>query len=682
MTGTAPFPRLVGRDRELALIGGVLDRAIAGDPAAALLTGEPGVGKTVLCRTAVARSAEQLDQLDVTCLPLRSLPTGLAPLRTAVRAFPVRRDLARACLAQMDDGDPIRAVDEWVDGTVAEGPLMIFVDDLQWADASLRDVILYLLAGPRERRLAVLVTARMSGLPEGHPWYGWLADAIRLPHVNHLELGPLDRAGTEAQVADLLGSHAHQSLIDDVFGAGRGNPYFTSLLMTGVQPSDRHLPHQRPADLAAAVTGAWHRCSATARTVACLLAVGGQPEQVQTLRELAEGVGLAVDVAGSLAEAHTAGLVESLVDGRHWFRHPLQAEVLERSVPDADRRCWQAAYARRGEEQAEAGWTTETAATQSMHHDEAGSAAAAYRWALRAWELGRGRRGTQGLRTVLRRAIALRPQVPDATEGLDELWERLRLLAADAGAFDEELEALEALIMLTDEARQPLSLSALLVRRMLVRVTAAVEFYSLPDARRAVELASVDQSSWQYALALAELAHVRFWEGDVQVAVAREALEVARAAGEPTALSFALTALTMVELEGDSPEAASRLAAEAVDRAAAARDWWAYVHAVNWENNARPEPLGQESAAHLRSRRKQLAELGGPDPYLIQLAAEEADLYLQLGDWRRCEELLRETVVSDPGPVADIRSRMVAAGLPPIRAERATLRLTSNARRS
>ena len=551
-----------------------------------------------------------------------------------------------------------------MDGTIAERPLVIFVDDLQWADASLRDVILYLLAGPRDRRLAVLVTARTAGLPDGHPWYGWLADAVRLPHVDHLELGPLDRAGTEAQVADLLGSHAHQSLIDDVFGAGMGNPYFTSLLTRSVQPSDRHLSHQRPADLTAAVASVWHRCSGPTRTVACLLAVGGEPEQGQTLRDLAGDLGLAVDVAGSLAEAHDAGLVERLVDGRYWFRHPIQAEVLERSVPDADRRCWQAAYARHGEEQALAVWTTETAAAQAMHHDGAGSAVAAYRWALRAWELGRGRRGTQALRTVLRRAIALRPQVPEASEGLDELWERLRSLAADAGAFAQELEALEALITLTDEARQPLSLSMLLVRRMLVRVTAAVEFYSLADAEGAVELASVDQSSWQYALALAELAHVRFWDGDIQAAgVAAEALAIARAAGEPTALSFALTAVAMLDVEGDRPDAASRLAAEAVDQAAAARDWWAYVHAVNWENNALPEPFGQESAAHLRRRRQQLAELGGPDPYLIQLSAEEAELDLELGDWRQCQRLLREAVIADPGPVADIRSRTVAARL-------------------
>jgi hypothetical protein len=49
---------LVGRDRELATIEAVLAGARAGEPAALLLHGEPGVGKTALLRAATAHAVD------------------------------------------------------------------------------------------------------------------------------------------------------------------------------------------------------------------------------------------------------------------------------------------------------------------------------------------------------------------------------------------------------------------------------------------------------------------------------------------------------------------------------------------------------------------------------------------------------------------------------------------------
>ena len=105
------------------------------------------------------------------------------------------------------------------------------------------------------------------------------------------------------------------------------------------------------------------------------------------------------------------------------------------------------------------------------------------------------------------------------------------------------------------------------------------------------------------------------------------------------------------------------LASEAVDAAAAAGDGWAFVHAAVWEANASPEPYGEETADLYRRRREQLAGLGGADSYLAQLAAAEAEQRLDLGGWRVCVQLLREALVYDPGPMADLRSRLTAARL-------------------
>jgi DNA-binding CsgD family transcriptional regulator len=674
MPGAALSTRIVGRDAELTELRAVLHRAAAGESAAVIIIGEPGIGKTALARAAYTGPDAPRYRLDVTCLPLQSLTTGLAPLRRALRASLAPAAPTIACLTRIDEGDPIRAVDDWVEDVAADGPLVVVVDDAQWADASLRDLVLYLLAGPRDRRLAVLVTARTTGLSDGDPFHRWLADALHFAQVSRLEVGALGRADTESLLADLLGSRPHQSLVEEVHQAAQGNPYLTSLLARNLDPTDRHLPTERPGDLVTAVKGAWHGCSAPTRALCALLAVGGAPERSEVLAAVVADLALDIPLGSAIVEAEMAGLLESLPGDRYWFRHPLQAEILERSVAELERRHWLAAYARRGDEITAPGRvvTLETAVAQSLRHDRAGSPVAAYRWAQRAEEIGRGRRGTTDLRRVLRRAIVLQPQVPDAAATPETLWQAVRRLAHDDGDYAEELEAVEALLAITDEVEHPLQASELLVRRMLLRMTAAVEFLAVDDMRRAVRLASADPSSWQYALALAELAHAGFWHSDPEAAAgAGRAVAAARAAGHPAALSFALTASAMLALDQGRFEDSRSLATEAVEAAAAARDWWAFPHAAIWESNAAPEPYGAEEADALRRRYDQLAALGGPQSALVYVAVAEIEARLDLGDWQACDRLLRETLVCDPGPLADLRARILAALLAAYQGRRA-----------
>ena len=127
-----------------------------------------------------------------------------------------------------------------------------------WADESTLDVLMYLVAGPADRRFALLATVRSQSVPDGHPFHRWLADALRLPRVTHMDLRPLDRAGTEAQVASLLGAVPHQTLVDDVFAHTLGNPYLNILVTEGLEPTARRLPDDLPDDLRVAVRRTWH----------------------------------------------------------------------------------------------------------------------------------------------------------------------------------------------------------------------------------------------------------------------------------------------------------------------------------------------------------------------------------------------------------------------------------------
>jgi predicted ATPase len=118
--------------------------------------------------------------------------------------------------------------------------MVLVVDDLQWADHSSLDVLMYVIAGPARRRLAVAVTLRTGEVGPGHRLRRWLADVRRLPGVRELRLERLDRLATEQQLTDLLGRPPHQDLIDDVFVRTRGNAYLTTLLARGLPPASTH----------------------------------------------------------------------------------------------------------------------------------------------------------------------------------------------------------------------------------------------------------------------------------------------------------------------------------------------------------------------------------------------------------------------------------------------------------
>ncbi|WP_195849292.1 ATP-binding protein [Arthrobacter sp. AQ5-05] len=57
-------------------------------------------------------------------------------------------------------------IDLWLDELCSIRPVVLVIDDLQWADLSTLDVLMYLIAGPPDRRLAVIATLR-KGEPGG-----------------------------------------------------------------------------------------------------------------------------------------------------------------------------------------------------------------------------------------------------------------------------------------------------------------------------------------------------------------------------------------------------------------------------------------------------------------------------------------------------------------------------------
>ena len=241
----APVPGIRGRAAEIAVLGDAVDRVVSGRPAVVLIEGEAGIGKTRLLAGVLedargrgmqvaAGRAEELE---------RTRPFGLvAAAFGCVRSSPDPRRAAIAALLASRGGDrgPItvtsdpglrfRAVDAFAD--LAEelalaGPLVIGVDDLQWADPS----SLLTLAAV-SRRLAYLPVALI----------GCLRPSPRIPELDRLASLLLDAGGrilavrglTERAVAELVAEAVAAvpgpGLLAGISGAA-GNPLFVTELL-------------------------------------------------------------------------------------------------------------------------------------------------------------------------------------------------------------------------------------------------------------------------------------------------------------------------------------------------------------------------------------------------------------------------------------------------------------------
>jgi hypothetical protein len=139
----------IGRDEEFGLVCGLLERAEVG-PAALVLTGEPGIGKTILWEAGV-EEAERRAGWILSCRGAEAEAamsfTGLSDLlagvleEVAAELVPLRREALEVALMLRVPGDEppdVRAIGlaflDVLRLLAEQGPVLVAVDDLQWLD--------------------------------------------------------------------------------------------------------------------------------------------------------------------------------------------------------------------------------------------------------------------------------------------------------------------------------------------------------------------------------------------------------------------------------------------------------------------------------------------------------------------------------------------------------------------
>jgi predicted ATPase/DNA-binding CsgD family transcriptional regulator len=434
--------RFVGRRTELA----ELDRALAGTvpeelPTIYFVAGESGVGKTRLLRELIGKAeADGYRVLGGTCIELGEDELPYAPLVAALRPLhrtcePILDELSegtRSELARLNPeiGEPstepeaergeaqrrlFDAFLELVSRLGEEGPVLLWIEDIHWADRSTRSFLRFIAASLAEERVLVVATYRADELHRRHPVRPLLAELERTPRARRIELARFDRDEVADQLADILGSVPVDDVVERLYGRSEGNPLFTEeLLAAGVDGRG-----SLPPSLREALRLRVERLSPLSQRTLRLLAVAGRARQ-ELLAE-AESSDSA-ELSAAMREAVEAQIVVALDSGRFGFRHALLREVLYDDLLPGERAELHLALAGALERMPADGDSAWSATAVAHHYYSAGDQPRALKAALEASSAVRGLHAYGEAAGLLDRALELWPRVPEPEEvtGIDE----------------------------------------------------------------------------------------------------------------------------------------------------------------------------------------------------------------------------------------------------------------------
>jgi tetratricopeptide (TPR) repeat protein len=610
----------VGRAAELARLEPLLSRAAIGNRQVVLLGGEPGIGKSRLARElAVGAHARGATVLQGRCdedlrMPYQPFVEALSHLVEHAADAVLERHVAEhggelgrlvgAFGRRLPDAPPPRSADgdteryllfSAVAGLLsaeqAQRPVVLFLDDIQWADTPTLLLLRHLAAADLRLRLTIVATFRSTELDGEEPLAKLLADLHREPDVTRLELEGL-AARAVAELAQEATGHALDSAgLDAAHTLQRrtsGNAFFVTEIL-------RHhgadlLAAPLPTSVRDVLERRLQRLGDGVREPLAAAAVIGQEFDLELIgRMLGDGTRTDDHVAAAVDAAAEAALVVAPrhPGDRYAFAHGLIVTTLYEGLGPARRARlhWQAATA-----------------LEELCGDAPGARVSEL---ARHWLNAEPADLPRALRyTMLAGAYACAQLAPD--DGVRWYRQGLELHEQLDGA--EDVTRFELLVGLGDAQRQAgdpefrgtLLEAAALARRLedgprLVRAVLAnsrgfVSASGVVDDERlhALEDALVavgDGDSPDRAVLLATLAaELSFSPADRarRVALSDEALALARRLDHPAALSRVLS-LRFVTLW--MPETLEERVANSDENVAAARrtgDPVAEFHAVHW----------------------------------------------------------------------------------------------------
>lgn len=348
--------QLVGRQAELGMLTPFLRALQAGMGGVVSVCGEAGIGKSALiaellsavrdsgvrvCAGAAESAERDLPFIAITvALGLNGIsdePDVVEVMRTlrgqssSTAAFTSHRDVEVAVTRMI-----VAVVEKWC----VRSPVLVVLEDLQWADPASMLLLHLLGRATAVMPLGVVVTARVGTLP------GQAQDLLRSlagrPGAIAVDLTPLSDEEIVDLAARKLGASPGDRLRELLAGAA-GNPLYALELLRGIEPAQAvragdgvvelvgRAAYRLPSSLLSVVGQHLWLLSAQARVVlevAAVLGSGCALAELAALCELPEPV-----FAASIAEAMVVGVLSETESGRVGFRHDVLRQAVLAGMP-------------------------------------------------------------------------------------------------------------------------------------------------------------------------------------------------------------------------------------------------------------------------------------------------------------------------------------------------------------
>jgi tetratricopeptide (TPR) repeat protein len=275
---------LVGRDKAMETLKGLLDQAIGSKGSLVFITGEAGIGKTRLINELMKLAAERKVQcLSGKCLyqegadpylpfvePLKRflagseedddvqyrIPMGLSVMGLETRGTKTRESLPMGLMGIDSEDEPREEVEtetsrrkslteidftkerDKMFSTVSyllrdlsmDRPMLFFLDDVHWADSSTLQLLTYIARNIKDVKVLMVCAYRTEEVEMGgrrHPLREALQIMSRERLFTEVRLTRLELETTKQMISSLLkGSQLPEGFVERVFKETEGNPYF------------------------------------------------------------------------------------------------------------------------------------------------------------------------------------------------------------------------------------------------------------------------------------------------------------------------------------------------------------------------------------------------------------------------------------------------------------------------
>jgi tetratricopeptide (TPR) repeat protein/DNA-binding MarR family transcriptional regulator len=277
--------KFVGRKDELKQVHKTYENASGGRGGFLLISGEAGIGKTRLVNESMKRLARKnIHFLQASCL----YQTAVDPYMPFVEALGrylgrASKDLANSTMREIESTAPefggllplargeegnetesgegtinlnsekiriFETINRALTKIAEEYPIVLFIDDLHWADVGSIHLLHYIVRNTRECPILMIGAYRpeelVSNYGEDHPFWDTISRMEREKIITQIDLERLPEADVEEMIGDRLRQlDAPAKLVRQIYRESEGNPFFIEEILDTIREdefdADQHL---------------------------------------------------------------------------------------------------------------------------------------------------------------------------------------------------------------------------------------------------------------------------------------------------------------------------------------------------------------------------------------------------------------------------------------------------------